>query len=140
MQDVSHSFFKIYRGRKGLSRSGKEHFRCRPKPSPIEAPSKPIPMNTKIQKKLIIQSSLQFCKLLNYSVKSIKDWSLFIYDYLAASLNDSHTSRERSYQLMRFCYSFSNGKSSNFLSIIPQLIHPPQAFQFYRDFVRSSFS
>jgi hypothetical protein len=88
-------------------------------------------MLARIQKQLIAQSSLQFCKLKNLLtdlIKSYIDWSLFIYDYLEASINDSHTSRERSYQLMRLCYSLSKGKSANFLSIIPQLIHPAKPF------------
>jgi hypothetical protein len=84
-------------------------------------------MLAKIQGQLIAKASLQFRKLRSHlggSVKSIKDWALFIYDYLATSLNDSHTSRKRTYQLMRLCYSLSQGKSANLLSIIPQLIHP----------------
>lgn len=59
-------------------------------------------------------------------VKLVKNWSVFILDYLASALNDSHTVRESSYLLMRRCYSLSQGKSAKLLSIIPQLIHPPK--------------
>lgn len=63
-------------------------------------------------------------------IAPVKAWTLFARDYIATTLNPSHTTHRQSYLLMRLIYSRTKGKSASILACLPQKLNPPKVRKF----------